>query len=262
MRRLTCIAAGLWLLAACGRPETGAPAVGRFDFPRAVIDFEDRPEGVTSIEAVLAANQQTCIDARRAEGKSVNPPVKREQDLVMPRRTVRAYYDSDRMAWYETEDLQFVDDRTCEVQLERSRYVTVIRGAQGRQLKLGYGAPAETVEITITAADLQRAPPVGANAVVLRSVAGQSCVFDPASPRGAGTWAIESCYWQAHPQIREPTLDFALLYVKKPDPVMPSGAATIWRATRIAVGERAPAGALDMPSADQAPLPALFNPGT
>jgi hypothetical protein len=261
--RRTAVAASLLSLAACDRPDAGAPvAPGGFNFPRAVIDFEDMPEGVTSIETVLVAQQETCIEARRAENKPVNPQVKREQLLLMPRRTVRAYYDGARMAWYETENLLVVDERTCEIELERSRYVTVIDGAQGRQLKLQHEAPAETVEITITAADWQRAPPVGANASVLRSVAGQPCVFDPSSPRGASTWTTESCFWQTHPQIREPTLDFALLYARKPDPVMPDGASTVWRATRIAVGESAPAGALDWPSADKALPPTLFNPGT
>jgi hypothetical protein len=251
------------LLTACGRPDaTASAAAGGFDFPRAVIDFEDLPEGVTAIETVLVAQQQTCIEARRAENKAVNPPLKREQDLLMPRSTVRAYYDGDRMAWYETVDLHVVDERSCEIKLERSRYVTVVRGGEARQLKLDHGAPAETVEITVTAADVQRPPPVGANAVVLRSVAGQPCVFDPISPRGAGAWASESCYWQTHPRIRDQKLDFALLYARKPDLVMPTGADTIWRATRIALGEGAPAGALDWPSADKAVPLALFSPGT
>jgi hypothetical protein len=261
--RRACGAASLLLLAACGRPDGAAPAAaGGFDFPRAVIDFEDMPEGVTSIETVLVGLQQTCIEARRAENKAVNPPIKREQDLLMPRSTVRAYYEGDRMAWYETVDVLVVDERTCEINLERSRYVTVVHGAEARQLKLDHGAPAEMVEFTVMAADLQRPPPVGASAVVLRSVAGQPCVFDPMSPRGAGAWARESCYWQTHPRIRDQKLDFALLYARKPDLVMPTGADTVWRATRIVLNEGAPAGALDWPIADKAAPATLFNPGT
>jgi hypothetical protein len=44
--RRACNAASLLLLAACGRPDATAPAAaGGFEFPRAVIDFEDLPEG-------------------------------------------------------------------------------------------------------------------------------------------------------------------------------------------------------------------------
>lgn len=256
------------LLSACGKADPPAaaaavPAGAGFNFPVAVIDFEDMPEGVTSVEIVTAAHQETCIEAQRAQNKAVNPPRKSEQDLLMPRSTVRAYYDGARMAWYETTNLHVVDPDSCEVKLERSRYVTVIDGTQGRQLKLEHEAPAETVELTITAADLQRAPPVGPNATLLRTVSGQPCVVDPTTARAAAEVAVEGCYWQAHPQILDHTLKFVWLYARKPDPLgAPGGAATVWRATRISVSEKAPAGALDLPTADKAVPPALFNPGT
>ncbi len=223
------------------------------DMPRATIDFEERPEGPTTLEITLASAQEACVEAKLAQNIRVTPIVKSAAELVGPRRTVRAYYDGSKMGWYQTQINYHLNNDTCELEERRTRSVTVVVGREGRQLNTDHEGQVEVVDLPIEPSDVARAAPaVGATA--LRTVAGQPCASDSSKVAEPMPFVAEACFWQTHPEIRDNALQPVALYERIRDLASPDGPASVWVATSIRVGAAPPADAFALPSAEQ-PIP-------
>lgn len=243
MRVLRARGAIVLLFALCA---TACSDARSFGFPVAVIEFEERPTEATSLEIALATAQESCIDARRAAGQPVQLRVARAEDLVVVRRSVRAHYDGERMAWHQIDRFHELDEESCALRLRQSRSVTVIDSRASRQWNSGPDGDVERTELPVLPADLARAPPSMPASAAIRTVAGQPCAQDETSTDVPAPFMREPCFWRTHPQIRDHTLQHVPLYGELVDQLT-GNSSSVWRATRISVGERSLESAFELP---------------
>lgn len=234
------------LAALCGLIAAGGSEASGFGFPLAVIDFEERPREVTSLEFSLATAQESCIETLRAEGRPVRIRLQRPEELIVARRSVRAHYDGERMAWHQVDRSYQLDEASCELRLNESRSVTVVDRRSSRQWNVGPDGHSERVDLPVLATDLARSPPSIPPDAPTRTVAGQPCSPDEVSIEGSAPFARGTCYWRHQRRIRDLQLQYVPLYSEIID-VVSGRSSSVWQATRIAVGERSPESAFRLP---------------
>jgi hypothetical protein len=223
--------------------------------PVATIEFRQGTHGVSSHEEMLALAQRTCLQVRAAEGLRPDVAAVSAADLAGPRRRVRAYYNGDRMAWYETNRLQHVDDTSCAMHDRLKKHVVIARDGEVFLFELDERGAAHIDRDPIEAAAIA-APRELAGGKLLRRVAGVDCVTDP-DEASAFTVGVEACYWNLRPVIRDAGLAEVALHTLAPG-IMPDDPPVVWEATEIVTDTPPPAAAFEIPADGQAPDARFF----
>jgi hypothetical protein len=253
-------------LVACGRPDAPSspkddtrtapePRGGALALPVATIEFHEGTDRVSSHEQMLVTEQETCLQTLSIAGRPAAIAATDAAALAGPRRLVRAYYNGDRMAWYEVNRMQDVDDSTCALVEQRERRVVIVRDGEVFLYEMGERGPASVERYPVETSAIA-APAELADGQVLRRVAGQDCLVDPEETLAASA-GVEGCYWHRRPAIRDAGLAEVPLYTRAPG-VLPDDPPTVWQAVEIIADRPPPDAAFEVPSPGRAPDPRYF----
>jgi hypothetical protein len=248
-------------LVACGRANDAAPPPaddaraapaargGVVALPVATIEFREGTERISSHEKMLVTEQQACLQTLSAGGKPARTAATSAEALAGPRRLVRAYYGGDRMAWYEVNRIQDVDDESCAIRDRRERRVVIARNGEVFVHEVNEDGAVNVDQYPIEASGIATPRELG-DGKVLRKVAAQDCVTDPTEISSADAGVV-ACYWREQPPIRDAGFAEIPLYTRAPG-VLPDDPPVVWEAVEIVAGTPPPREAFEVPASDRA----------
>jgi hypothetical protein len=238
-----------------GEPaEAAAPEPETIDVPVATVEFHDHSPGVTVAERSLVKVQEFCVLTQEAQGRKLTVTRVKAEELVVPRRTVRAYYNRDRMAWYQEETLLDIDQESCQLAKRVMRRVRIVRDGEAVDWSTDGSGPALVERLPLASVprpmDMQ-------DTKVLKKVAGQDCVIDSTGQAAVAKIASDICYWARRPPIRNDALEEVALYIRGPA-LVKGDPDSVWEAVEIVPDVAPPAAVFEGPFAGKEPDPTHF----